>query len=209
MIPIAILGFGGHAAVVRDACETAGFHVVGYFVEKGMEASPPVSDARPVEIGRREPLDAERAGASRVALGIGTNEARLWWAEKLLRDGFELPPIVHARAWVSPSARLAGGVFVGAGAVIQAHACVDLAAIINTNAIVEHHCHIGAGTHIGPGAVLAGLVRVGEQALVGANASLKDRIVVGKAAVVGAGAAVIRDVHEGIVVAGVPAQPIR
>jgi sugar O-acyltransferase (sialic acid O-acetyltransferase NeuD family) len=208
MTPIVILGCGGHAAVVGEACATAGFRVVGYFVEQGMVASAPAPDALPIEISRWEPIPAANTGTVYFALGVGNNEARLWWARKLLKEGYQLPPIVHARAWVSPTANLDSGAFVGAGAVVQAGAEVLSAAIINTNATVEHHCHIGAGAHVGPGAVLAGLVKLGEGAMVGAGASVKDRVNIGGRAVVGAGATVIRDVNEGVVVAGVPAKPI-
>lgn len=209
MTPIAILGCGGHASVVRDACETAGFRVIRVVVEEGMKASAPVLDMNPIEISRQRAVDLADIGTRCFALGIGSNEARLWWAEKLLREGWNLPPIVHVRAWVSPTATLASGVFVGAGAVIQSGACVEQAALINTNATVEHHCQIGAGAHIGPGAILAGLVSVGRQSMVGAGAVVKDRIAVGSQAIVGAGAAVMRDVADGLVVVGVPAKPIR
>lgn len=208
MKSVVVLGCGGHAAVVRDACETAGFCVIGFVVEEGMLAATPMCDVRPIQISKSRPIDAAQLGANCFALGIGANEARLWWAEKLLREGFELPAIVHARAWVSPSARLAAGAFVGAGAVVQAGACVEMAAVINTNATVEHHCQIGAGAHIAPGAVLAGVVRVGEQALVGAGASVRDRVAIGPRAVVGVNAAVVGDVAAGLLVAGVPAKPI-
>jgi sugar O-acyltransferase (sialic acid O-acetyltransferase NeuD family) len=179
-----------------------------FFVEEGLMAASPEPKGKVIMTNRKEVLNPKRAGVSKFALGIGSNEARLWWCEKLLKEGFELPPIIHPKAWVSPTATLGAGVFVGAGAVVQAGAKIAQAALINSNATVEHHCEIGAGAHIGPGAVLAGLAKVGEKTMVGAGAVIRDRIMVGKNAMVGAGAAVVQDVSEGLTVAGVPAKPI-
>jgi len=203
-----VFGFGGHASVVYDACEALGLKMESFFVEEGLVAASPEPEGKITMTTRKESLNPKKVGVSKFALGIGNNEARLWWCEKLLKDGFSLPPIIHPKAWVSPSAMLGEGVFVGAGAVIQAGAKIGKAALINSNATVEHHCEIGPGAHIGPGAVLAGLAKVGEKTMVGAGAVIRDRIKVGKNATVGAGAAVVQDVSEGLTVAGVPAKPI-
>jgi sugar O-acyltransferase (sialic acid O-acetyltransferase NeuD family) len=203
-----IMGFGGHASVVSEACEALAWKIEAFFVEEGLVAASPEPKGRVYMTTRKEVLNPKKVGLSKIALGIGNNEARLWWCEKLLQDGFQLPPVVHPKAWVSPTATLAAGVFVGAGAVVQAGARIAQAALINSSATVEHHCEIGAGAHIGPGAVLAGLAKVGEKTMVGAGAVIRDRIKVGKNATVGAGAVVVQDVSEGLTVAGVPAKPI-
>ena len=205
---IVILGFGGHAAVVADACRALGWEVVGFVAEEGLTSASPKPEGKVFRVKREEKLDPKKLGTKTVALGIGNNEARAWWCEKLPQDGFELPPILHPAAWVSPSAKIADGVFVGAGAVIQAGAVLGKAALINSNATVEHHAEIGDGAHVGPGAVLAGLARVGQLSMIGAGAVLKDRIAVGKFCTVGAGAAVVQGVADKSTVAGVPAKPL-
>jgi len=208
MRTLQILGFGGHAAVVADACRALGWEVLGFIAEEGLIPASPEPDGKVFRVKREQKLDAKKLGAKTVALGIGNNEARAWWCEKLVQDGFELPPILHPAAWVSPSAKLAEGVFVGAGAVIQAGAVLGKAALINSNATVEHHAEIGEGAHIGPGAVLAGITKVGKFSMIGAGAVLKDRIAVGDFCTVGAGASVIQDVPDKTTVAGVPAKPL-
>ena len=205
---IRILGFGGHGAVVADACRALGWEVVGFMAEEGLIPASPEPEGKVLRVKREEKLDPKKLGTMTVALGIGNNEARAWWCEKLVRDGFELPPILHPAAWVSPSAKLAEGAFAGAGAVIQAGAIVGQAAIINSNATVEHHAEIGEGAHIGPGAVLAGLAKVGQLSMIGAGAVLKDRVTVGKLCMVGAGSAVIQNVPDKSTVVGVPAKPL-
>ena len=208
MLKNGIFGFGGHASVVSEACEALGWQNYGFYVEEDLVAASPEPKGKVFKTNRNESLNPKKAGISNFALGMGNNEARLWWCEKLLKDGFELPPIIHPKAWVSPSAKLAEGVFVGAGAVIQAGAKIGKAALINSNATVEHHCEVGPGAHIGPGAVLAGLAKVGEKSMIGAGAVVRDRIEIAKNVIVGAGAAVVQNIPDGITVGGVPAKPI-
>lgn len=117
-------------------------------------------------------------------------------------------PLVHPTAWVSPSAELGRGVFVGPMAVINARARIAHHAIINTGAVVEHECDVGLGAHVAPHATLAGGTRVGAHALVGLGAAVLPGAAVGARAVVGAGAVVLQDVAEGQRVAGCPARAI-
>jgi sugar O-acyltransferase (sialic acid O-acetyltransferase NeuD family) len=211
MKSISVLGFGGHASAAREACELAGWSIAGFYVEEGFPSAFPEADGdhKPKSVSRSEKLNPKDFESNIFVLGIGDNCARLWWCEKLLREGFVLPCISHTHSWVSPSACLAEGVFIAAGAVIQAGAQIGRAALINSNATIEHHSQVGSGVHIGPGAVLAGLVEVGDLTMVGAGAVIRDRIKIGKSVTVGAGAAVVRDVPDQITVVGVPAKALR
>lgn len=195
--------------MVAEAGEALGWTIGGYYVEEGLTAASPAPKGKVVKTRRDDPLDPQKTGCRMFAVGIGNNQARLWWCRKLIQDGFELPPLVHPAAWVSPSAQLGEGVFVGAGVVVQAEAKIGRAALVNTHATVEHHVEIGAGAHLGPGAVLAGLVQVGEEAMIGAGAVVKDRIQVGARAIVGAGAAVVQNVAPETTVVGVPAKVLK
>lgn len=208
MKKILIFGYGGHAAVVQEACEEMGYSVEFFLAEEELKASAPEPLGKLISVVRGDRIDPIKLGVQDIALGLGNNDARLWWCEKLLQDGFNLPPIIHPHSWVSPSAKLGKGTFVGAGAILQASCQTGLAVLINSNATVEHHGKLSDGCHIGPGAILAGLVEVGRLSLIGAGAVVRDRVKVGNLVTVGIGAAVINNILDGSKVGGVPAKSL-
>jgi UDP-perosamine 4-acetyltransferase len=210
-LPILGLGAGTHARSVLEAIRSAGrFDVVALADDDASRAGSellgfPVVAADEVERLRAEGVAHAFAGVG----GVGSSGARRQVFERLLAAGFELPPIVHASAIVSPWAELGRGAQVLAGAIVNAGTVVEDDVILNTGAIVDHDCRIGAHSHVGPGARLAGLVTVGEEAHVGIGAVAIERIEIGAGALVAAGAVIVRDVPAGARVAGVPARPMK
>ena len=196
-----IYGAGGHGLVIAEAARAAGMSVEGFIDD--------------------DPPDAARAGTTPVfkfgdvnptqsaaIVGIGDNVARQRIQRQLIKGGWTLANVIHPRAWISPSAELGRGVFIAANAVVNADARLGDGVIVNTGAIVEHHCQIGDFCHVAPNATLCGSARVGDLALIGAGASVLPVIHVGNRGTVGAGAVVLRDVGEGVTVAGNPARPL-
>jgi acetyltransferase EpsM len=80
---------------------------------------------------------------------------------------------------------------------------------VNTAATVDHDNLLERCCHIFPNATLTGGVRVGEFTNIGSGAVVNPYLKIGKYSYVGAGAVVIRDVEEGVTVAGVPACVIK
>lgn len=193
---IVLIGGGGHAKVVFDACRLLD-RVVAGFCDDSPSAALTGSMARLGGIG-----DAgAHGGAVIVTIGDVATRRRVLG---VLGSGVRVcGPIIHPSAVVSPSAEIGEGVFVGPGAIVNADARVGAHAIINSGAIVEHDCRIGENTHIAPGAVLGGGVCVGVDVLVGIGARVLPGVVVGDGGVVGAGAVVLRDVGGGETVVGV------
>lgn len=85
---------------------------------------------------------------------FGDNALRAKWIERLSAAGFRIPTIVHPRAYVSPTARLAAGVVVLAQAAVGEQAVLSQGVIVNMGAIADHDCVLGACVHLAPGAIV-------------------------------------------------------
>ena len=200
---LAILGAGGHARVVADAAEAAGWTVPGLFDRE----APPGDHPWPL-LGDAEALFARAAEFDGAVVALGDNDLRLEWTLKLGARGLPLATVIHPTAWVSPRARLGGGTVILALAGVGTGARLGRAVIVNTGASVDHDCALGDGVHVSPGARLAGGVTVGERSWIGLGAVVREGLALGEAVRVGAGAAVVEPVESGQTVVGVPARPI-
>ena len=204
--PLVLIGGGEHASVVADA------------ILAGPDAPRLLGFVDPAPC---EPF-VQRFGLARLgddaelaALGLpwavlafaapGSADARARAVARLARSVRGWATVVHPRAVVSPTATLGEGTVVLAGAVVQTGARVGAHAIVNTAAVVEHDALLAEHVHLAPGAVLGGGVRIGARASIGMGAAVRDHVQVGADAVVAMWAVVIRDVAEGVRVAGVPA----
>ncbi len=206
LLPLLVIGAGGHARVLIDIVEKqARYRVVGLLDDRTALRGTRLM-GYPV-LGGREVLD-EPGAPSHAIIAIGAPRARSVWQEHLESRGFQLAVLVH------PSAQIGRDVSIGAGSVCMAMVAINSGArlgrgvIVNTSASIDHDCEIGPFAHIAPGARLAGGVRIGDRAHVGINACVIQSRSVGADATVGAGAAVIRDVAAGSTVVGVPARAI-
>jgi 2,3,4,5-tetrahydropyridine-2,6-dicarboxylate N-acetyltransferase len=103
------------------------------------------------------------------------------------------------------------GAVVNIGAVIGEKTMLDMNVVVGGRAIVGRNCHIGAGT------VLAGVIEppsadpviIEDNVMIGANVVILEGIKVGKGAVIAAGSVVINNVEPNMVMAGVPAKPLK
>lgn len=200
---IVLVGAGGHAAVVAEAGLLAGLEIVGFFDDN------PEATLRAVAPGVRHLGEIADAGARAPApliVALGDLAVRRRVIRALAETAAPIAgAVVHPRAFVSPSAALMAGVFVGPGAVVHSRAVVGPHAILNSACVVEHDCRVGENAHIAPGAVLGGEVIVGDDSLIGLGARVLPGRRVGPRATIGAGAVVIRDVGVGETAVGVPA----
>lgn len=143
-----------------------------------------------------------------VAIGIGDNYVR----DKKFREsglcGLAPMNVIHPNAHLSRFVELGVGVTILAGAVINPGTVIEDNACVNTSASVDHDNHLERGCHVFPNATLTGGVRVGQFAYVGSGAVVAPNLIIHKYSQVGAGAIVLKDVPEGVVVAGSPATEI-
>lgn len=209
ILPVIVIGAGGHAAVVVDALLAAGREVLG------------LTDATPESYGRRicgVPVlgdDSVLAGYSpaevELANGIGNlggapMSLRRRVQEQLEAAGWRFSSVRHPSAIVSPFASVDEAVQMMAGCIVQPGAKVGKGSIVNTAAVVEHDVAMGAWSHVAPRAVVCGDVSIGVASHVGAGAVVRQGVTLGPASLIGAGAVVVKSFAGSGTLIGVPAQ---
>jgi sugar O-acyltransferase (sialic acid O-acetyltransferase NeuD family) len=201
---ILIVGAGGHAKVLIDLLHASGeFEVVG-LVDSTIAPGTLVNGVEVLGPDSPEHLSTLRnrgiPSAANAVGGIGDRSLRSSVWDRLRAAGFRLPALVHPRAHIDRSARLADGAQVLAGAVVGAEASIGADCIINTNAVVSHDCVLGEHVSIAPGALLAGGVHIGPNTLVGMGVSIYLGLHIGADVVIANGTAVFNDIPDGTVV---------
>ncbi|MDA9774017.1 acetyltransferase [Saprospiraceae bacterium] len=195
-----ILAYSGHAYVIVEALKLKGVHNLFYCEDR-------IKDKNPFNLEYLGPENPGLLNSNNWIVGIGDNNIRAKIIEK--NSLTNLITVVHPSAIISNSAIIEKGVFIAAGAIVNALARIGVGCIINSSSIVEHECVIGDFVHIAPGAVLAGNVIVGKRSFIGANTTIKDGVKIGNDVTVGAGSVVIKDVADGATVVGNPARIIK
>ena len=197
---VAVIGAGGHAAVVASTLLAAGHDVAGFFDDAPATWGTTILGL-PV-IGPIAELSSR--GISRAVLGIGNNETRMKLASRLR---LEWVTAIHPFSWVAPDVQLGPGTVICAGAVVQPGARIGSHVIVNTRSSVDHHCQVGDYSHLAV-AHLAGGASMGEGVFLALGSVVLPKVHVGDWAIVGAGAVATKDVAPRTTVVGVPARPL-
>ena len=201
---VAILGAGGHALSVADACASMGLSVVGFITQQ----SPSINTRGIPVVSHLADLDLNSV---ELALGIGSNFAR----EDAYRDAISSHPearftsVIHSSAWVSPHATIEQGCVVLGQSAVGPECIVREGSLINTGASLDHESVLEAFASLGPGAHTGGRVAIGQRSVIGLNAGILQGRSVGADSVIGAQSLVTSDIESGIVAVGSPARAIR
>jgi acetyltransferase EpsM len=204
---IILIGGGEHARAIAEAVRSNvdRFELVG-FVDSN-ECSEITQALGIRRLGDDLALSAYPEALAILGFGtIGRPRPRAETVDRLSSSLGGWATVVHAHAWVSPTATVGEGTIVMAGAVVQTGARIGSHCIINSGAVIEHDVVLSDHVQIAPGAVLGGGVSAGWGAFVGLGASVRDHVSLGDESIVGMGAVVIGDVSRGATVLGVPAR---
>lgn len=140
MKSLLILGAGGFGQMVKETALQLGYEEVVFLDDAAFGKDV---------IGKCCDYTAKCEEYMRAVAAFGNNYTRLFWTDKLLEAGYEVPAMVHPSAIVSPSAVLEAGCFIMQRAVVNTHTRVERAALVNSGAVVDHDSVVCAGAHVG------------------------------------------------------------
>ena len=204
---IIIIGYSGHAYVVIDALEASGEDVFGYCqnqekIDNHLSLNYLGSEKNESAIALLQ--------KNRCFIAIGNNAIRERVYIHLKENKIKVfINAVHPSAIISSRAKIQDLILIAPNVTINAFAEIGKGVICNSASIIEHECKINDFAHIAPGATLAGNVSIGKRSFIGANSVIKEGITIGKDVIVGAGSVVIKDIPDGQILVGNPAQPIK
>lgn len=195
---IIVFGAGGHGKSIIDLILAAGEYELVGLVD---DAPQPDNQVMGIPVlGGRDCLASLIQSGIHLAVnavgGIGNPSLRVSIFDLLEKTGFSFPPVVHPRACVEPSARLADGVQVLAMAYVGSEALVGFGSIINYGAILSHEVLLGKYVNISPGAMLAGRVSVADTSQIGMGATINLDIKVGQSVRIGNSAVIKKNVPD-------------
>lgn len=201
-----LIGGGEHARVIAEAVlSRAGEYELLGFVDP--DARAPLADAHVRYLGSDAALGEFPDAAAILAFGaLAGWRAREQAVSRLSTHVLRWGTVIHATAWVSPSAIVGDGTVVMAGAVVQTGARIGPHCVVNSGAVVEHDVVLGINVHVAPGAVIGGAVRIGGGCYVGLGARVRDHIEIGSGTTIGMGSVVVRSVGANMAVRGIPAR---
>lgn len=208
MIPIVLVGGGGHCTSVIDVIASTGKYAIAGILDKP-GGKTDVLDY-PV-IGTDEDIPVLSKDGHRFLITVGhMGDASLRRRLSGLIDaaGGVQEVIISPTARVSPYARLGAGTVVMHHAVVNAGADIGKGCIINTQALVEHDVVVGDQAQISTGAKVNGGCRIGDGSFIGSGAVVIQETRIARDCIVGAGAVVIDDIEEPGTYAGNPCKRI-
>lgn len=209
ILPVIVLGAGGHAKVLLDILLKNSVTILGItdpnknIIGKQIQGVQVLGDD---EVVLKYPFDTVQLVNGLGSVGPTNRRQELY--DKFKKMGYSFARVVHPSAIIALDVIISEGVQVMAGAIIQPGSYIGQNTIINTKASVDHDCLIGAHVHLAPGVTVSGGVQVGEKVHIGSGATVIQGIFIEKNSVVGAGAMVLTDIPEGVTVIGMPARKI-
>jgi sugar O-acyltransferase (sialic acid O-acetyltransferase NeuD family) len=210
---IVVIGAGEQAKVIADIlCLEEKYHIKGFLhTKKDYKNKVLIINGKRYKIlGNYHEIDKLKLKeeVDYCIVGVGDNTDRRNYFEELKRVGFKFINVIHPTAYISKSAKLGIGLFIGPYVVINTQAIIGDNVIINSQALVEHDCIIEANAFISIGVKLAGGVRVENSAFIGAGAIILDNIKIGESSIVYAGSLVTKNIDKYKKVVGIPAKEL-
>ncbi len=138
-----IIGAGGHGRVVKETAEALKIYNKIDFLDDNSELA----------IGIFEEYKKFVDKYKYAFVALGNPELRSMWLKELSKI-YSVPTIIHPTAYVSPSAQLGTGCYVGAKAVINTRTVIKNGCIIGIGALIDHDSVVKEYSYINTGAIV-------------------------------------------------------
>jgi len=199
MLPLIILGAGGHAKVIASIASAIGRRIFGVCDPK--LAAIGIREWRGIPIlGDDEVISKYSPKEYELALGIGIRPGlspRISLFIEFTEKGYIFPALIHPCSVVDRSVIIEDGAQVMAGVVLQSDCTIGKNTIINTRACIDHDSKIGDHVHVAPGSVICGGVLIGDSTFVGASATILPSVKIGRHCLIAAGATLAKKLNDG------------
>ena len=204
--PLLIVGAGGLAREAAEAARASGdHHVVGFLDENPTLWGAPIGGAL-VLGGLDRVAHYPRA---RLLLGTGRGRSRAALHHRLAAMGVtpdRYTSVIHPRAVVPPSCLVGAGSVLLAGAVLTTDVTVGNHVAVMPNAVLTHDVFVEDYVSVCASVSLGGAVRVRTGTYLGQGCTVREGLTIGAWSMVGMGAAVVREIGDCQLWAGVPAR---
>lgn len=152
-----IIGAGQYGMVAKEIAESMGCFDRIDFVDDVSEAA----------VGKIADIGKMVHEYDSAVVAIGNSELRLKLINGLCEMGYNVPSLIHEKAYVSPSAKIGIGCFIEPMAVVHTgveveNGCILSAGVIlNHNSLVHEGCHINCGSVVNARAEIKACTRTG------------------------------------------------
>ena len=167
--PILVYGSKEFGRVIRALVHDAGFGFAGFVDD--FATGPDI-------VGSYDQVRLSHPPSSGVAIviAIGYEHIPARWSvfEKVRRDGYHVPALVHPTAIVHSSVSVGDGAIVMSGANVDVFSEIGALAVLWPGVIVSHDSRVGANSFLSPGSILCGFVTTGTGCFIGAGAVVAD-----------------------------------
>jgi len=139
-----ILGAGQYGMVTKEVAESMNcFDKIAF-----------LDDNNPIAIGKIVDYKDFVSEYECAVVAIGNPEIRMKFLKQLEEVGYDIPILIHSRAYVSQSAKIGAGTIIEPMAVVHTEVHVGKDCLISAGAILNHNSVINEGTHINCGSIV-------------------------------------------------------
>lgn len=185
---ILLIGGGGHCKSVIDIIEQATHYTIAGIIDQKEYIGQKILGYE--IIGCDDDLEKlfTQFKYAMVTVGqIKSPDLRIKLFNQLQSIGYEIPPVISPRAYVSIHASIGEGTVIMHDALVNANAKVGKNCIINTKALIEHDSIIEDHCHISTGAIINGGTLIHQGTFFGSNAISKEAIAIHERSFIKAG----------------------